>query len=113
LGYILSQLNTNRQALLINVIKHSLFEKKKNFANVNYFQGGLIEIRQNWQCNFDLDPNKCVPTYEFSLLQSGDDAQSPGINYRYVIKFEIFLFNRCFSIDRFKNIEKMELIFER
>lgn len=45
-------------------------------------KGGLIEIQQNWDCNFDLRPNKCVPTYKFNLLQSGDDAQSPGVNYR-------------------------------
>jgi len=42
----------------------------------------LIEIRQDWTCNFDANPKQCIPTYDFSLLQSGDDKQSPGINYR-------------------------------
>ena len=45
-------------------------------------QGGLIEIRQDWTCNFDFDKNRCFPQLSFSVLQSGDDKQSPGINYR-------------------------------
>jgi cation transporter protein len=69
LGYILNQLETNRTALLLD--------------------GGLIEIRQDWTCNFDRNPKKCVPTYEFSLLQSGDDRQSPGINYRFAQKYRV------------------------
>ncbi|CAF4202237.1 unnamed protein product [Rotaria sp. Silwood2] len=68
-GYILDQLTTNRTALL--------------------YDGGLIEIRQDWTCNFDRSPKKCVPTYEFSLLQSGDDKLSPGINYRFVQKYRV------------------------
>ncbi|CAF3453675.1 unnamed protein product [Rotaria sp. Silwood1] len=69
LGYILDQLNTNKTALLLD--------------------GGLIEIRQDWTCNFDRNPKKCTPTYEFSVLQSGDDKQSPGINYRYANRYRI------------------------
>ncbi|CAF3436226.1 unnamed protein product, partial [Rotaria sp. Silwood2] len=46
-------------------------------------------IRQDWTCNFDRSPKKCVPTYEFSLLQSGDDKLSPGINYRFVQKYRV------------------------
>ncbi|CAF1096753.1 unnamed protein product [Adineta ricciae] len=67
MGYILDQLDTNKTALLL--------------------EGGLIEILQDWSCNFDLHPKSCTPKYEFSLLQSGDDAQSPGINYRSAQKY--------------------------
>jgi len=68
-GYILDQLKANRIALLQ--------------------EGGLIEIRQDWTCNFDASSKKCTPTYEFSLLQSGDDKQSPGINYRFAQKYRV------------------------
>ncbi|CAF3440095.1 unnamed protein product [Rotaria socialis] len=68
-GYILDQLNTNKTALLL--------------------AGGLIEIRQDWTCNFDRHPKRCIPKYEFSLLQSGDDKQSPGINYRTAQKYRV------------------------
>ncbi|CAF0878887.1 unnamed protein product, partial [Didymodactylos carnosus] len=49
--------------------------------------GGLIEIEQKWLCNFDFDAKRCFPTYDFRLLQSGNDVLSPGINYRYVHKY--------------------------
>ncbi len=45
-------------------------------------QGGLIEIRQDWTCNFDFSQDSCYPTLEFDLLQSGNDQPSPGVNYR-------------------------------
>jgi hypothetical protein len=45
-------------------------------------KGGLIEIRQDWTCNFDYSQDRCYPTLAFSVLQSGDDQQSPGVNYR-------------------------------
>ncbi|CAF1592505.1 unnamed protein product, partial [Adineta steineri] len=67
ISYILDRLNTNKTALLL--------------------EGGLIEIRQDWICNFDINPKKCTPKYDFSLLQSGDDKQSPGINYRFAQKY--------------------------
>ncbi|CAF0780302.1 unnamed protein product [Adineta steineri] len=67
ISYILDRLNTNKTALLL--------------------EGGLIEIRQDWICNFDVNPKKCTPKYDFSLLQSGDDKQSPGINYRFAQKY--------------------------
>jgi hypothetical protein len=45
-------------------------------------QGGLIEIRQDWTCDFDYSEDRCYPELKFNLLQSGDEQQSPGINYR-------------------------------
>jgi hypothetical protein len=83
-GYILDQLKTNRAALLFEVNMQKKIHRKNKFY---WFQGGLIEIRQDWTCNFDFDISACFPTYKFSLLQSGDDKQSPGINYRYKMKF--------------------------
>ncbi|CAF1268273.1 unnamed protein product [Adineta ricciae] len=69
IGDILNTLNTNKSALLR--------------------EGGLIEIRQDWTCNFDFDADKCYPTLAFSLLQSGDDKQSPGVNYRSAQKYRV------------------------
>ncbi|CAF1137469.1 unnamed protein product [Adineta steineri] len=56
-----------------------------------YHQGGLIEIRQNWNCNFDSykDRTDCFPVYDFDLLQKGDDKLSPGINYRFADKYRM------------------------
>ncbi|CAF1159056.1 unnamed protein product [Adineta ricciae] len=50
-------------------------------------EGGVIEIEQQWECNFDYDKRLCYPRYLFHLLQSGDDKQSPGINYRTAYKY--------------------------
>ncbi|CAF0812971.1 unnamed protein product [Didymodactylos carnosus] len=47
-------------------------------------QGGLIEIGQVWNCNFDFNEQNCFPTYEFRLLDSAPKQLSPGINFRYV-----------------------------
>ncbi|CAF1149122.1 unnamed protein product [Rotaria magnacalcarata] len=69
IGDILDSLKTNKTALLR--------------------EGGLIEIRQDWTCNFDFDRNSCFPKLSFSVLQSGDDKQSPGINYRAAQKYRV------------------------
>jgi P2X purinoceptor 4 len=69
IGDILQNLQTNQEALLN--------------------EGGLIEIRQDWQCNFDFKKDRCYPKYTFSVLQSGDDIQSPGINYRSAQKYRV------------------------
>ncbi|UJR37581.1 hypothetical protein I4U23_030280 [Adineta vaga] len=69
IGDILNSLNTSQTALL--------------------HEGGLIEIRQDWTCNFDFHHDKCYPTLTFSLLQSGDDKQSPGVNYRAAQKYRM------------------------
>ncbi len=52
---------------------------------IDFYQGGLIEIEQDWRCNFDYSEERkeCFPSYTFKMLQSGDDPLSPGINYRY------------------------------
>ncbi|CAF0924769.1 unnamed protein product, partial [Rotaria sordida] len=52
-------------------------------------EGGVIEIEQKWTCNFDYDKRLCYPDYVFRLLQSGDDKQSPGINYRMAHKYRL------------------------
>ncbi|CAF4122717.1 unnamed protein product, partial [Adineta steineri] len=56
-----------------------------------YHQGGLIEIQQQWKCNFDSlkVEKKCFPTFTFNLLQSGSDELSPGINYRFAEKYSV------------------------
>ncbi|CAF1082300.1 unnamed protein product [Rotaria sordida] len=69
IGDILDSLNTNKSALLR--------------------EGGLIEIRQDWTCNFDFHKDYCFPKLEFNVLQSGDDKLSPGINYRSAQKYRI------------------------
>jgi len=52
-------------------------------------EGGLVEIEQKWKCNFDFKPDRCFPTWEFRRVQSGDEIQSPGINYRYAQKYRV------------------------
>ncbi|CAF2447127.1 unnamed protein product [Rotaria sp. Silwood2] len=69
IGDILDSLKTNKSALLR--------------------EGGLIEIRQDWTCNFDFHRDYCFPKIEFSVLQTGDDKQSPGINYRSAQKYRV------------------------
>jgi len=69
IGDIFPELHTNKSAL--------------------FHEGGLIEIRQDWTCDFDYNANRCYPTMEFNVLQSGDDKQSPGVNYRYAQKYRI------------------------
>ncbi|CAF0799572.1 unnamed protein product [Adineta ricciae] len=76
IGYILERLHKE--------------DSTKNLTAL-YSHGGLIEIKQNWQCNFDfeIDRTGCFPTYSFKLLQDGEDLFSPGINYRYVNKYRV------------------------
>jgi cation transporter protein len=69
IGYVIDGLNTNISALL--------------------HEGGLIEIRQDWTCDFDYSTNRCYPELTFNILQSGDDQDSPGINYRYATKYRV------------------------
>lgn len=69
IGDILSGLDTNKEALFKN--------------------GGLVEIRQLWDCNFDYNHEKCFPEYSFNILQSGDDRNSPGINYRTAVNTRV------------------------
>ncbi|CAF1457331.1 unnamed protein product [Rotaria sordida] len=54
-----------------------------------YNQGGLIQIEQIWECNFDYNVKnqECFPIYKFNLLQSGDDKLSPGVNFRFVERY--------------------------
>ncbi|CAF4169554.1 unnamed protein product, partial [Rotaria sordida] len=51
--------------------------------------GGLIQIEQIWECNFDYNVKnqECFPIYKFNLLQSGDDKLSPGVNFRFVERY--------------------------
>ena len=67
------------------------------------FQGGLIEIQQNWHCNFDIakEEKECFPTFVFNLLQSGSDKLSPGINYRLARMCIHFIFDLFLLICRF------------
>ncbi|UJR20246.1 hypothetical protein I4U23_023377 [Adineta vaga] len=76
IGYILDKLLEEEE------------DSKPNLAAL-YYQGGLVEIKQDWKCNFDFEKDRrgCFPTYSFKLLQSGDDRLSPGINYRYADKY--------------------------
>lgn len=78
-----------------------------NFFIFHFHKGGLIEIQQNWKCNFDYATEKkeCFPTFTFNLLQSGSDQLSPGINYRYdntKVFFDILRFV-LFSVDLRRN----------
>jgi hypothetical protein len=86
IGYILKNLQDQDSKINLKALYHKVNEFKFVFTmNFSLFlKGALIEIQQNWKCNFDFDKQKkeCFPIWTFNLLQSGSDQQSPGINYR-------------------------------
>ncbi|KAK3083670.1 hypothetical protein FSP39_001104 [Pinctada imbricata] len=46
-------------------------------------QGGVIQISIEWNCNFDLSEDECLPVYEFRRLDSSQFKISKGYNFRY------------------------------
>lgn len=84
----------------IFVLKDIVPEDYDNLA----VKGASIAIDIIWNCNFDYDPSKCLPTYQFRRLDSQYEV-APGLNFRfakyysdkrrtlykaYGIKFQIF-----------------------
>ena len=49
-----------------------------------YFQGGVVQIIINWDCNLDHGEDDCLPEYSFRRLDSKADVLSPGYNFRFV-----------------------------
>ncbi|KAL4636113.1 P2X purinoceptor 2 [Arapaima gigas] len=45
--------------------------------------GGVIGVFINWNCDFDMDPSNCVPTYAFRRLDVRKNLPSSGYNYRF------------------------------
>lgn len=48
-------------------------------------QGGVIGIFINWNCNLDIDPSNCKPTYSFRRLDLRKDQANSGYYYRHVV----------------------------
>ncbi|XP_041855846.1 P2X purinoceptor 2 [Melanotaenia boesemani] len=45
--------------------------------------GGVIGVFINWDCNLDLDPSHCKPTYSFRRLDLRKDQDNSGYYYRF------------------------------
>ncbi|KAI5613313.1 P2X purinoceptor 2, partial [Silurus asotus] len=45
--------------------------------------GGVIGAFINWNCDFDVDPSECVPTYSFRRLDLRKTLTSSGYYYRF------------------------------
>ncbi|KAG7318194.1 hypothetical protein KOW79_017949 [Hemibagrus wyckioides] len=45
--------------------------------------GGVIGAFINWNCDFDVDPSECVPTYSFRRLDLRKTLTSSGYHYRF------------------------------
>ncbi|XP_008416951.1 P2X purinoceptor 2 isoform X1 [Poecilia reticulata] len=45
--------------------------------------GGVIGVFINWDCNLDLDPSHCKPTYTFRRLDLRKDLADSGYYYRF------------------------------
>ena len=45
-------------------------------------QGAVLGLRIEWNCNLDLDYNKCKPRYSARRLDDRNAAVSPGFNFR-------------------------------
>ena len=50
--------------------------------SVFFCQGGVIGVFINWQCNLDIDPSNCKPTYAFRRLDLRKDQANSGYYYR-------------------------------
>lgn len=45
-------------------------------------QGGIIVVMINWQCDLDVAPTNCKPTYSFRLLDTRKDLPTAGYYHR-------------------------------
>lgn len=48
-------------------------------------QGGVIGVFINWDCNLDIDPSNCKPTYSFRRIDLRKDQANSGYYFRQVI----------------------------
>ncbi|XP_074635329.1 P2X purinoceptor 4-like [Acropora palmata] len=52
------------------------------------FQGGVMAIIINWECNFDPLTYSCQPEYSFRRLDDSESPVAPGYNFRYARFYE-------------------------
>ncbi|XP_018604517.1 P2X purinoceptor 2 [Scleropages formosus] len=57
-------------------------QARENFSELCQ-TGGVIGVFINWNCDFDMDPSKCIPTYSFRRLDVRKNLPSSGYNYRF------------------------------
>jgi hypothetical protein len=50
----------------------------------NRFQGGIIGFNILWNCNLDVDEERCIPRYSFKRLDNEQDIVAAGWNFRRV-----------------------------
>lgn len=108
LGYIATQARENfselcrtvsfaHQSLLLEFETFLIW--KSHFISINirvpvwdffvclgcFLQGGVIGVFINWDCNLDIDPSNCKPTYSFRRLDLRKDQANSGYYFRQVI----------------------------
>ncbi|XP_047448265.1 P2X purinoceptor 2 [Mugil cephalus] len=57
-------------------------QARENFSELCR-TGGVIGVFINWDCNLDLDPSYCKPTYSFRRLDLRKDLTNYGYYYRF------------------------------
>ncbi|XP_017269225.1 P2X purinoceptor 2 [Kryptolebias marmoratus] len=57
-------------------------QARENFSELCR-TGGVIGVFINWDCNLDLDPSHCKPTYSFRRLDLRKDLGNTGYYYRF------------------------------
>lgn len=66
-------------------------------------QGGVIGVFINWNCNLDIDPSNCKPTYSFRRLDLRKDQANSGYYYRLwhnPVTCLLCWFPRCVTVMR-------------
>lgn len=60
-----------------------------------FVQGGVIGVFINWDCNLDIDPSNCKPTYVFRRLDVRKDQANSGYYYRQALTLNRDFFFNC------------------
>lgn len=50
-------------------------------------KGGVLGIIIDWNCDFDYDPEDCLPSYEFRRIDDKNASLAKGWNFRYANYF--------------------------
>lgn len=61
-------------------------EPNKKERDQMLVKGGVIQIEIAWNCNLDVDFNKCMPKYSFERfdLKFTESSAASGFNFRYI-----------------------------
>lgn len=60
---------------------------KLDLQTISYI-GGSIAVKIKWDCDFDVDYDRCMPTYSFKYLDEIATNVAPGLNFRFSRHFK-------------------------